>query len=178
MISKGITVAMILLLVGASTLRGQQASDADARSRWSLGTSLTYPLAGIYQLQINYMASDRHEFVIGPAYQNFRSGSVTSHAYTVILAYRYYLWRGLHVESEWWPAYNSMHSSITDSRYPGVEMWTELKVGYKLHVSRHLYIKPAPGVGVGILRTNRPPGFEEDIRSPVFAPQLILGVQL
>jgi hypothetical protein len=41
---------------------------------------------------------------------------------------------------------------------------------------RGLYLKPSPGVGFGVLRTNRPPSFDEDIKSPIFAPQLMVGV--
>jgi hypothetical protein len=149
---------------------------AERRARWSVGTSLTYPLARIYQIHIAYRLDDRHEVIFGPAYQNFESGSITSHAFTLLLGYRYYAWKGLNLEVELWPACNSMFSSITDSRYPGVELWTEVKLGYRFDIGRNLFMQPAPGVGFGIFRTNRPPDFEESIKSPNFAPQFILGV--
>lgn len=153
-----------------------QGQTADRAPRWSAGTSLTYPMARIYQIHIGYRLDERHEVIFGPAYQNFESGSITSHAYTFILGYRYYAWKGLNVEVELWPAHNSMYSSVTGSRYPGFELWTEIKIGYKLDIYRSIFLQPAPGIGFGVFRTNRPPGFEEDIKSPSFAPQLILGV--
>lgn len=168
-----LTGVLLVFQILAGEVHGQT---ADQAPRWSVGTSLTYPVARIYQIHIGYRLDERHEVIFGPAYQNFESGSITSHAYTLLLGYRYYAWEGLNLEVELWPAYNSMHSSVTDSRYPGVELWTELKVGYKFHIYRGLFLQPAPGVGFGILRTNRPPKFEEDINSPSFAPQLILGV--
>jgi hypothetical protein len=164
---------LLALLVGDGEVHGQT---ADRAPRWSIGTSLTYPIARIYQIHIGYRLDERHELIFGPAYQNFESRSITSHAYTLLLGYRYYAWKGLNLEVELWPAWNNMYSDVTDSRYPGVELWTEIKVGYKLQVYRDLFLQPAPGVGFGVFRTNRPPRFEEDIKSPSFAPQLILGV--
>jgi hypothetical protein len=88
------------------------------------------------------------------------------------------VWKNLHVEAELWPAYNPMYSDVTELRYRGVEMWGEIKIGYKFTLYRNLFIQPAPGIGYGILRTNKPPGFSEDIISPIFVPQLILGLKL
>jgi hypothetical protein len=127
-----LATAVLAVVAPVREVHGQS---ADQVRRWSVGTSLTYPIARIY------------------------------HA-----------WEGLNLEVELWPAYNSMHSSITNSRYPGTELWTEVKIGYKLDLYRNLFLQPAPGVGFGIFRTNRPPNFDDDIRSPSFAPQLILGV--
>jgi hypothetical protein len=148
----------------------------EGRPRWSAGTSLTYPLARIYQIHLGHRVNGRHEVFFGLAYQNFESGSITSHAYTLLLGYRFYAWKGLHLEVELWPAYNNMYSSVTDSRFPGLELWSEIKLGYKLGISRSVFLQPAPGMGFGIFRTNRPPNFDESIKSPNFAPQLILGV--
>ena len=145
---------------------------------WSVASSLTYPIAKIYQVHISYNPGGNHEYFFGPAYQNFKSGSITSHAMTLILGYRYYVWRDLHLEAELWPAYNPMYSDVTESTYRGVELWGEIKIGYKLSFYRNLFIQPSPGIGFGILRTNKPPKFNEDISSPIFAPQLLIGLKL
>lgn len=145
---------------------------------WSVGTSLTYPLAKIYQLHIGCRIDSTHEIIFGPAYQNFTSGSIISHAYTVLLGYRYHAWKGLSVELELWPASNRMHSDITALDYPGTELWAEIKIGYRVDVYRDIFLHPAAGIGFGIFRTNPPPHFDEDITSHSFAPQLILGVNL
>jgi hypothetical protein len=143
--------------------------------RWSIGTSLTYPLVKIYQLHIGYALDHRHELVFGPCFQNFRHESFTSRAYTLLLGYRYRVGDSLSLEAELYPAYNRIRSHVTGSGYPGVEVWGELKVGYRFDLGDRWYIQPAPGVGFGILRTNPPPKFHEEIRSPTFVPQVILG---
>jgi hypothetical protein len=176
-----IVVSLLLLATPLATPLALAAQEAEAERGgrgWSVGTSLTYPIVRIYQIHIGYRLDDRNEVFFGPAYQNFQSGSVTSHAYTLILGHRFYVWRELHLETELWPAINRMYSSETGMYYPGVELWAELKVGYDLPLYRGVYLKPAPGLGFGILRTNRPPSFGEDIRSPIFVPQLMVGVAL
>ena len=154
------------------------AQDTGNSPEWSVATSLTYPIARIYQIHISYNTGGNHEYFFGPAYQNFTSGSITSNAMTLIVGYRYFLWKNLHVEAEMWPAYNPMYSDVTELRYRGVELWGEVKIGYKFTLYRNLFIQPAPGIGFGILRTNKPPGFHEDIKSPIFAPQLLIGLKL
>jgi len=69
-----------------------------------VGTSVTYPMVRIYPLHINYRYAESSELFFGPAYQNFRSGSITSNAYTLIIGYRHYLWRERNGEIELWPA--------------------------------------------------------------------------
>lgn len=160
-----------MLLFPASVVAREPAS----KSKWSVGTSLTYPIARIYQMHIDYRIGKSSEVFFGPGYQNFQSGSITSNAYTLIMGYRHYLWREFHVELELWPAWNRMHSSVTDTHYPGWELWAEVKTGYKFYLTRNLYVHPVPGVGFGIFRTNRPPRFSEDIDSPIFTPQIIVG---
>jgi hypothetical protein len=171
-----LAVLGMLVVATAAGVVAQEPEAVRSGRGWSIGTSLTYPIARIYQIHIGYRLDDRNELFFGPAYQNFRSGSITSHAYTLILGHRYYVWRELHLETELWPAINRMYSTATDSHYPGVELWAELKVGYDVPLCRGLYLKPSPGVGFGVLRTNRPPSFDEDIKSPIFAPQLMVGV--
>lgn len=164
----------LILIVHDSAL----AQDTGNSSEWSVASSLTYPIAQIYQIHISYNPGGNHEYIFGPVFQNFKSGSITSNTVTLILGYRYYMWRNLHLEAELWPAYNPMYSDVTASTYGGVEIWGEIKIGYKFSFYRNLFIQPAPGIGFGIFRTNKPPNFNEDINSPIFAPQLIIGLKL
>ncbi|TVR54819.1 MAG: hypothetical protein EA421_07685 [Gemmatimonadales bacterium] len=166
------------LLGGSGGLGAQTPAEAaDDAAGWSVGTSLTYPIVRIYPLHINRRIDAQREVFFGPAYQNWTSGTITAQSYTLVMGYRHYLWRELHVELELWPAWGRWHSSVTDRNYPGWELWAEPKIGYRFHLTRNLYLQPAPGVGFGIFRTNRPPRFDEDIESPIFVPQVILGVR-
>jgi hypothetical protein len=169
-------IVVTLLLLATPLAASAQEHEAERPGTgWSVGTSLTYHIVRIYPLHINYRHSESGEFFFGPAYQGWQSGTITAHAYTLLVGYRHYLRRNLHVELELWPAWNRLHSSVTDSHYPGWELWAEPKEGYKFHLTRNLYLHPNPGVGFGIFRTNRPPRFGEDVDTPIFVPQLILG---
>lgn len=148
-------------------------------SKWSIGTSITYPLASIYLVQINYRPNEKHEVFFGPCFQNFKHESFAVNAYTIILGYRYFFWKGLHVEAEVYPAYNNIYSNVAQRRYPGIEMWGELKLGYQLNFCRNrLFIQPAPGIGFGLFQSNKPPNFDEEIIYPIFTPQLLVGIRL
>ncbi|TVR31256.1 MAG: hypothetical protein EA390_06770 [Balneolaceae bacterium] len=170
-----IFLVLSILLV---THNSAPAQNTGENSEWSVATSLTYPIVRIYQVHIGYKPEGNHEFIFGPAYQNFKSGSITSYAMTLILGYRYYVWKDLHFEAELWPAYNPMYSDVTESYYRGVELWAEIKIGYKFMLYRNLFIQPAPGIGFGIFRTNKPPLFDEGIDTPIFVPQLLIGINL
>ncbi len=148
----------------------------DDSSKWSVSTSLTYPLANIYTLHVNYRPDNNNELYFGPCFQNFSHDSFTVYGYTLVLGYRRYFWRGLFLEGELYPAYNRIWSKITASYYPGIEMWGEIKIGYKIPFGKSkFYLQPSPGIGFGIFRTNRPPNYNEEIKSPVFIPQILIG---
>ncbi len=163
----------LLLLIGAVPLEARQ---GDTRSRWSVSTSLTFPLVRIYQVYFNYRIDDRNEVSIGPAYQNYRHESFTANAYTLILGYRRYVTDHLSLEAELYPAYNRLYSQFTESYHPGWELWAEAKVGYTLDFANdRLFLHPAPGLGFGILQSNPPPHFFDEIESPIFVPQFLEG---
>ncbi len=170
----------MLVLVVVIMLAGKiHAQPDEAHSKWSVGTSLTYPFAGIYLVQVNYRINDHHEVFFGPCFQNFAHESFTVNAYTLLLGYRYFFWKGLHVEAEVYPAYNNIYSNVTQSRYPGVEMWGELKIGYQFNFyNNRLFVQPAPGIGIGLFQSNKPPNFDEEIVYPIFTPQILLGFRL
>jgi hypothetical protein len=170
----------LLTLASAAALYPEalDAQDRSSRGRWSVSTSLTFPLVRIYQVYVNYRIDDRNEVSMGPAFQNFRHESFTSNAYTLILGYRRYLTDQVSVEAEIYPAYNRMYSHVTESHHPGWELWAEAKVGYTWDLAdERFFLHPAPGIGFGIFQSNPPPGFDQEIDSPVFVPQLLMGVR-
>lgn len=172
------TKSVLILLLTLVCVAPLGAQDTRARGSWGIGTSVTFPLVRIYQLYVNYRVDDRNEVFFGPAFQNFRHESFTANAYTLMLGYRRYLNDNVAVEAEVYPAYNRLYSHVTESYYPGWEMWAEVKVGYKYEFSGdRLYVYPAPGVGFGVFQSNPPPNYFDEIESPIFVPQLILGVQ-
>jgi hypothetical protein len=93
-------------------------------------------------------------------------------------AIRRHLIDELSVEAEIYPAYNRIYSHVTGSYHPGWELWAEAKVGYTWDVAGdRLFLHPAPGIGFGIFQSNPPPEFFEEIESPIFVPQLLVGAR-
>ena len=171
--NKALVVFLLLMLTCSTVLIAGESS-----SNWSISTSLTFPLARIYTLHLSYMFADNNELFFGPCFQNFSHDSFTVYAYTLILGYRHYFWKGLFAEAELYPAYNSIWSKVTESYYPGYEMWGEFKVGYKIPLwNSKYYLQPAPGIGFGFFRTNSPPNYYKEIESPIFIPQVIIGME-
>jgi hypothetical protein len=163
------------MMIAAPPLEAQGGA---SHHRWSVSTSLTFPIVRIYQVYLSYRIDDRNEVSIGPAFQNYRHESFTANAYTLIVGYRRYLTDRVSVEAELYPAYNRMYSNVTESYHPGWELWAEAKVGYTLDFADdRLFLHPAPGIGFGIFQTNPPPNFGDEIESPIFVPQLLFGVR-
>lgn len=169
----------LLLVPGFTPAAAGQAQDSQNMNKWSVSTSLTYPIVRIYGLHFNYLLNEQTELFFGPCYQNYRHDSFTAHAYTLILGYRRFMWKQFFAEAELYPAYHPIYSHVTDRHYKGVELWTELKVGYRLLLpGGNVYLQPSPGIGFGIFRTNKPPNFGDEIETPIFIPQLQIGLRL
>ena len=168
----------ILAAVLAITAPPAEAQAREGQARWSVSTSLTFPIVRIYQVYLSYQIDDRNEVSIGPAFQNYRHDSFTANAYTLIVGYRRYVTDRLSVEAELYPAYNRLYSHVTESYHPGWELWAEAKVGYTVDFADdRLFLHPAPGIGFGIFQSNPPPEFVDEIESPIFVPQLLFGVR-
>lgn len=178
------SVALLILAAAAlldpRPLLAQNGGEEDrsTRGRWSVSTSLTFPIVRIYQVYLNYRIDDRNEISIGPAFQNYRHESFTANAYTLIVGFRRYVSDHVSVEAEIYPAYNRLYSHVTESYHPGWELWAEAKVGYTWNLANdRFFLHPAPGIGFGIFQSNPPPNFHDEIESPIFVPQLLVGVR-
>jgi hypothetical protein len=172
------TLAFLVAVLG-TTAPALEPQAREARPRWSVSTSLTFPLVRIYQVYVSYRIDDRNEVSIGPAFQNYRHKSFTANAYTLIVGYRRYLTDRVSVEAEVYPAYNRFYSHVTESYHPGWELWVEAKVGYTVDFADdRLFLHPAPGIGFGIFQSNPPPNFFDEMESPIFVPQVLFGVRL
>lgn len=173
-------VAMLVafLLFTVNAFAQEAASDTD--KPWGIGTSITYPINDIYMIQSSYSPCGHGDLLLGAAFQNWENDQGQANAYTLLLGYRKYLWRGLHAEMELWPAYNPFESSVDGKTYKGMELWASLRIGYKFDfkaIGNDFYILAQPSIGLGVLRGNKWPDMEKD-DDAVFEPQVILGVKL
>ncbi|HPN43906.1 MAG TPA: hypothetical protein PLP19_10485 [bacterium] len=144
---------------------------------WGAGISFTYPIADIYMLQASYSLWECGDILCGVAYQDWEIDQGHSHAYTLLLGYRHFLWKGLHTEIELWPAYNPFDSSIDGKTYSGVELWVSARIGYRFDfklADKDFFILAQPSIGYGAARQNPWPKMEKD-NKPIFEPQLIAG---
>lgn len=176
-----ISLFVAFMLISANAF-GQNVGDSSSKSdkSWGIGTSITYPMADIYMIQGSYSPGEHSDILCGAAFQNWKNSQGRANAYTLLLGYRRFIWRGLHTEMELWPAYNPFRSSIDGKTYTGLELWMSVRVGYKLEFNTSgidLYILAQPGIGFGVIRDNPWPDKEKDDKA-VFEPQMIVGIKL
>ncbi|TVQ20269.1 MAG: DUF3575 domain-containing protein, partial [Bacteroidetes bacterium] len=154
-------------------------------NRWSVETSLTFPMVRIYMLKFSYRHSDRAELGFGPAFQNWKNTDESfigqANAYTLVLSYRYYFWKNFNAEIEFWPAWNHFNSFVDGKTYKGPELWVEYKVGYKWDFARRFYLNIQPGIGHALYLQQDWPGVDKEpygkfVReSVIFVPQILMG---
>ena len=157
-------------------------------NRWSVETSLTFPMVRIYMLKFSYKYSDRAELGFGPAFQNWKNTDESfigqANAYTLVLSYRHYFWRNFNAEIEFWPAWNHFNSFVDGKTYKGPELWVEYKVGYKWDFARRFYFNIQPGIGHVLWLQQDWPGVDKEPYgefvkgSLIFVPQIMMGFNL
>ncbi len=176
-------LASVIFSIVALPTTAQESFD---QKKWSLETSLTFaPAAQIYMLKASYQVSPKSELGFGPAFQNWKNTDKEpkgqANAYTLLLSYRYFFNNKVHVELEFWPAYNHFNSFIDGKTYKGLELWVEYKLGYKVTLTNNLYINLQPGLAHGLWMQNKWPDFKDDTyvdflkKSFVFVPQVLVG---
>lgn len=182
---KKLIILLFVILIFISTSNAQNLID---QKKYSIETSLTFaPFAKIYMLKTSFRISKHNELGFGIAFQNWKNGTKSprgqAHAYTLLISYRYYIWKNLHVEVEFWPAYNQFKSYTDNKIYKGLELWVEYKIGYKFNFKKNnLYLNLQPGLAHGIWMQNKWPEFKnystkEMIKnSLVFVPQILFGM--
>ena len=133
------------------------------------------------------MVGELDELLVGPCYQNWKDQGEArgrAHAYTIILGYRHYFWKGLHAEVELFPAFNVFDSSVDGKTYEGFETWIEYRIGWKIPFKLagcSFSLTPQPGLGHALFIQKIWPGLSEATyrqNSLQFVPQVILGIEL
>jgi hypothetical protein len=157
----------------------------------SISTDPLLPLFKSFALLYEYKKTEKSSFIAGLWY-----GKATETypkmleypGYTVnispILAYRFYLWRELHVEYQIYPGYTKYYEKNEDKFYRSFNLFNEFRVGYKFN----LQILGLPcllnlqfPVGFTIYDSNEPETFS-DIRKQdpifyIFYPNIYLGIR-
>jgi hypothetical protein len=121
--------------------------------------------------------------ILGSAYTNIHFDFGNTNAATIVLGYRRYFWKNLHIEYQLWPDYDRFYEKNESKYYNGFDLWNELRLGYKLDFSIlefPCFINFQWPFGFGIYAQNKPESFkehEEKNRFFYFPPMFFLGVR-
>jgi hypothetical protein len=177
-------VLMVCLVPLLTSSAATAATGTNAASGpWGIEVSPTFLLAPIYMAQATWSAWEHGDVVFGYAFQHMTSntqGAGQTHGHSILVGYRQFIWKGLNVELQAWPTYDRFQSYVDGRTYPGVELWCEAYMGYRIDFQvkgTTWYVLPEPGIGWGMYRSNKWPRFSE-AKQVELVPQLILGVRL
>ncbi len=169
---------MFQLVHGQNLVKAQQ----KAELKQTVEISPLSPFLKIYAIQYNYLVTEKSELMLGFAYANIEYDEGRSHAPTLILGYRRFVWKGYHLEYQLWPAYNNYYETTEQKYYAGFELWNEFRTGYQFGVKIGgipLTITPQLLCGFGIIPGKKPDSFMETVKEePVFIyPNVFMGVK-
>jgi len=177
-----ILTTIILILYGKAYGQNTDESQTNIKYRHSIEISPLSPLFKIYAVQYNYLLSEHNEIMLGFAYANIKYDKGRSHAPTLILGYRRFLWNGFHLEYQLWPAYNDYFETTEKKYYSGFELWNEFRTGYQFNFRLgNIPFTATPQLlcGFGLWPGNKPDSFIEIMeKEPVFVyPNLFVGIK-
>lgn len=151
----------------------------------------TYPimaLVRVYSVQYAYRVTERNELIVGLAYVNVdvhdRDGTAIGqlNAPTLPVGFRRYLWRNAHIEYQLWPAYNNYLDRVSDRRYPGFDLYNEVRAGYRLDFvlgGAALFSNLQYVYGFGLYPGNKPDSFHRAVEDapPFHVPSISIGLK-
>lgn len=174
---------LILSLVMCTAFSQNAFSQPESiKYRHTLETSPLSPVLKIYGLQYGCLLTQRDELLFGFVYANIKYDAGQSHAPTLIIGYRRYLWKKLHLEYQVWPAFNDYFEINEKRYYSGFEVWNEFRLGYKFELSLGsipISLTPQVLCGFGLHEGNKPSSFKQQVnKEPVFVyPNIFVGVR-
>lgn len=172
----------ILILLQKASGQTSISEQQKAKPKHTIEISPFSPFLKIYAIQYNFLVTKKSELMLGFAYANIEYDEGRSHAPTLILGYRQFLWNGFHLEYQLWPAYNDYFETTEKKYYSGFELWNEFRTGYQFGFKIggvHLTVTPQLLCGFGIFPGNKPDSFMKAVKEePVFIyPNIFLGVK-
>jgi hypothetical protein len=183
------TGSVVMLVVGLTALA--QASqrtaapidDSPAFRRHAIDLCPLSGLIPIYGGHYSYKLTPKDELLTGLAYMNIPFDCGETHSPGLILGYRRYLWKNLHVEYEIWPSYDWFYEKNEDRYYESFDIWNEFRAGYLFDFKVReipLYVNVQWPFGFGLYASNKPESFKQEEREApffYFPPLVFLGVK-
>jgi hypothetical protein len=157
----------------------------------SISTDPILPLFNSFAITYEYQRTIKSSFIIGfwygkatetyPKLLEYPGYAVNI---SLIFAYRYYVWRKLHVEYQLYPGYTKYYEKNEDVFYKSFNLFNEFRIGYKFNFqffSLPLLINLQLPIGFTIFDTNEPETFKairkQDPIFYIFIPNIYLGIR-
>jgi hypothetical protein len=89
------------------------------------------PLMNIYAFHYCRRITPISELLVGPSYMRIPyEGVGHTDAIGLILGYRQFFWKNLHVDYQLMPMYDRFYEENEQKRYYGFDLWNEFRLGY------------------------------------------------
>lgn len=148
-----------------------------AEYRHSIDFSPISPLIKIYGIHYNYKIAPKDELIAGLGYMNIHFDFGNTNSPALILGYRRYLWKNLHIEYQLWPCYDEFWEKNERKIYKSFDVWNEFRFGYQFdfHLAKlPCYASLQWPFGFGLYASNKPESFKEHEKSNRFFYQFPL----
>lgn len=182
-----VTTVFWVVLLGLSILSAQAqkyGENTKIQHRHSIDIFPFAPLIDIYGIHYIYQLTPKDELIIGFSYMNIKfDGIGETNSPALILGYRRYLWKNLHVEYEIWPSYDDFYEYNEKKYYSGFDIWNEFRIGYifDFKVSNlPFFVNVQWPFGFGLYGSNKPDSFwefEKENKFFYFPPLIFVGLK-
>lgn len=179
--NKHLLISIITILIFplclTAQVSGQKSKPGYEQYRHSVDFSPISPLIKIYGVHYNYKLNEKDELITGLGYMNIHFDFGNTNSPALILGYRRYLWRNLHLEYQLWPCYDEFWEKNERKIYKSFDVWNEFRLGYQFNfrISRlPLYTSVQWPFGFGLYASNKPESFKEHEKSNRFFYQFPL----
>jgi hypothetical protein len=190
-----IIVIIVILFFTGNVLAQDINSDNDVQSDksypHSIGTDPLLPIFNSFALVYSYDFINPFGVIIGMWYSYATTtpsiyleypGAVQTIA--MVTGFRWYIWRGLHIEVQLLSGYNRFYEDNEEKYYHSFGIYNEYRFGYKFDFMLFdipFFVNVQWPVGFNLFDTNRPESFKEvDKLDPIFYiffPNLYFGVR-
>jgi len=143
----------------------------------SIDSSPISPFINIYGIHYNYHVTPKDELILGLGYMKIDFDFGTIHSPALILGYRRYLWKNLHIEYQIWPGYDNFYEKHEDKYYKSFDVWNEFRLGYRFNFQifgKPFYTSLQWPFGFGLYASNKPDSFKEHEKAHRFFYQFPL----
>ncbi len=151
-----ITLVLFLLTFGINA----QTFD----KKHSIDFSPMSPFIGIYGIHHNYHLTPKDELITGFAYMKLYYDFGNTNSPALIIGYRRYLWKNLHVEYQIWPGYDNFYEKNEDKYYKSLYIWNEFRFGYQFNFKisgKPFYTSIQWPFGFSLYASNKAQSFKE-----------------